>query len=70
MDKKSQRVGAILALNVAVEAIDLAEKISSITPAKTTFGSVSAVLVMIRVCSLRVHPGRLLAITSIVYRIP
>jgi len=36
-------------LNVAIEVLNLAEKISSITPAKAAFGSVSALLTMIRV---------------------
>jgi hypothetical protein len=54
MDLKPQRDGAILALDLAIEAVDLAEKISSITPAKATFGSVSAILVIIKVCSVRI----------------
>jgi len=36
-------------LNVTIEALNLAKDISSITPAKAVFGSVSALLVMIRV---------------------
>jgi len=36
-------------LNVAIEALNLAKEISSITPAKAVFGSVSALLVMIKV---------------------
>ena len=36
-------------LNVAIEALNLAKEISSITPAKAVFGSVSALLIMIRV---------------------
>jgi len=36
-------------LNVAIEALNLAKEISSITPAKAVFGSVGALLVMIRV---------------------
>ena len=51
MDLKPQREGAVLALSMAIEAIDLAEKISSITPAKTVFCSVGAILVVIKVCS-------------------
>ena len=51
MDSKSQRRrdGALLSLNVAIEAVNLAKEISSITPAKAVFGSVSVVLTMIRV---------------------
>lgn len=36
-------------LNVAIEAINLAKEISSITPAKAVFGSVGVLLTMIRV---------------------
>jgi len=39
----------VSSLDVAIEALNLAEKISSITPAKAAFGSVSALLTMIRV---------------------
>jgi len=53
MDSKSQRPkrldGAISPLNVAIEALNLAKEVSSITPAKAVFGSVSAILTMIRV---------------------
>jgi hypothetical protein len=70
MDAKSQRQkgrdGAISSLNVAIEVMNLAKEVSSITPAKAAFGSVSVLLTMIKVCSalfrdniLRVHlyPG-------------
>jgi len=53
MDAKSQRSngqdGALSSLSVAIEAINLAKEVSSITPAKAVFGSVSALLTMIRV---------------------
>jgi len=51
MDRKSQRRrdAALTSLNVAIEAINLAKEISSITPAKAVFGSVSSVLTMIKV---------------------
>jgi len=39
----------VSSLDVAIEALNLAEKISSITPAKAAFGSVGALLTMIRV---------------------
>lgn len=42
------RDGAISALNVSIEALNLAQEISSITPAKAVFGSVSVLLVKIR----------------------
>jgi hypothetical protein len=44
------REGAISTLNAAIEAMDLAEKISSITPAKAVFGTVVVLLTMIKVC--------------------
>ena len=54
MDPDSQRQerrdGALSLLNVAIEAMNLAKEISSVTPAKAVFGSVSVLLTMIRVC--------------------
>jgi len=41
--------GALSSLNGAIEALDLAKEDSRITQAKATFGSVGALLVMIRV---------------------
>ena len=41
-----------MALNAAIEAMNLAKELSSITPAKAVFGSVSVVLTMIRVSSV------------------
>ena len=51
MNPKTQRRrdGTLSSLNVAIEAINLAKEISSITPAKAVFGSVSVILMMIRV---------------------
>ena len=53
MDAKFQRPkerdNVISSLNVAVEAVNLAKEVSSITPAKAVFGSVSVLLTMIRV---------------------
>ena len=47
------RASAISALKAAIEAVDLAEKTSSIAPAKTAFSSVSALITMVsRVCLL------------------
>lgn len=43
------RDGTISSLNVAIEALNLAKEISGIAPAKAAFGSVSALLAMIRV---------------------
>lgn len=49
------------ALIVAVEGLNLAKEIASITPAKAVFGSVSVLLVMIRVSFLSVRPCHLSA---------
>ena len=43
------REGAVSLLNAAINAMDLAENISSITPAKAIFGTVSVPLTMIKV---------------------
>jgi len=66
MATKSQqpkgRDGALSSLNMAIDALNLAKEVSSITPAKAVFGTVSILLTMIRVrfvlfCSemLQVH---------------
>ena len=59
------RDGAISSLNAAIEAMNLAKEISSVTPAKAVFGSVSILLTMIKVCFLfcdgsrsRLTPGQ------------
>ena len=56
MEAKSQRrkgqESKISALNAAIEALNLAKELSSVTPAKAVFGSVSVILTMIRVSSL------------------
>ena len=56
------RDGVLSALNVTIEALNLAKEICSITPAKPAFGSVSVLLTMIKVrllqspdYGLRVH---------------
>ena len=53
MQAESQRPkgqeGAISALNTAIEALNLAEKISGIAPVKAVLGSVGTLLTMIRV---------------------
>ena len=53
MEAKSQqpkdREGVISALNATIEAMNLAKEISSITPAKAAFGTVSALLTMLKV---------------------
>ena len=56
MEAKSQRPkgrdGTISALNIAIETLNLAKEVSSITPAKAVFGSVSVILTMIKVSLL------------------
>ena len=49
--QQGPRDGALSALNVAIEAANLAKEASSVTPAKAVFGSVSILLTMIRVRS-------------------
>jgi hypothetical protein len=46
------REDPVSVLNAAIEALNLADKISSITPAKTAFATVSSLLTTIRVCFL------------------
>ena len=56
METESQRPkgreGTILVLNATIEALNLAKELSSITPAKAVFASVSIILTTIKV-SLR-----------------
>ena len=47
--QQKRRDDALSLLNVAIEAMNLAKEISSVTPAKAVFGSVSVLLTMIRV---------------------
>ena len=53
MDPKSQQPkrqdDALSLLNTAIEVMNLAKEVSSVTPAKAVFGSVSILLAMIRV---------------------
>lgn len=53
MEARSQRPKgrdvAVSSLNAAIEVINLAKEVSSIAPAKAVFGSVSALLTMIKV---------------------
>ena len=55
MEAKSQRPkgreSTISALDASIEVLNLAKEISSITPAKAVFGSVSVILTTIRVSS-------------------
>ena len=56
MDENSNREkwrdGVLSSLNAAIEAMNLAKELASVTPAKAVFGSVSVLLTMIRVSVL------------------
>jgi len=43
------RDGTLTPLNIAIEAMNLAKEVSSVTPAKAVFGSVSILLTMVMV---------------------
>ena len=47
-----ERDGVLSALDIAIDALNLAKEVSSITPAKAAFGSVAILLTMIKVCLL------------------
>jgi hypothetical protein len=51
MDARSQRRQDVTlsSLNMAIEGMNLAKEVSSMTPAKAVFGSVSIILTVIRV---------------------
>jgi len=55
--RQKRRDNSLSSLNMAIEAMNLAKEVSSITPAKAVFGSVSALLTMIRVRSLLPSDG-------------
>jgi len=63
MDTRSQppkhRDVVLSSLNAAVEAVNLAKELSSLTPAKAVFGTVGVILTMIRVNFLPVFVERL-----------
>lgn len=52
-----RRNNVLSTLNVAIETSNLAKELSSITPAKAVFGTVSAILTMIKVGSFLGYPG-------------
>ena len=60
MDPKAPQLGGrdnvLSSLNVVIETLNLAKEVSSITPAKAVFGSVSLILTMIRVGFLLHRP--------------
>lgn len=47
--RQKGRMTVVSTLNVAIEGLNLAKAISSTTPAKLVFGSVSVILTMIKV---------------------
>ena len=65
MTTKSQRPrgqdDALSSLNMAIDALNLAKETTEMELAKTVLGSTSNLLIMIKVGSLPVHVGRLLA---------
>jgi len=48
-EPSKRRDNVISSLNMAIDILNIAKEVSSITPAKAVFGSVSALLVMIKV---------------------
>jgi len=50
-----RRDNVISSLNTAIDVLNIAKEVSSITPAKAVFGSVSALIVMIKVRSLHFY---------------
>lgn len=50
--RSKEREGTISALNVAIEALNLAKGVSNIMAARVVFDSVSVILVMIKVSLL------------------
>ena len=54
-----EREGTAEGLNAAIEATNLAEKVSSIAQAKAVFGSVNTLLTLIGVCFLLLCQGLL-----------
>ena len=44
--------GVLCSLNTVISGLNLSKELASITPAKHAFGSVSALLTIIRVCFL------------------
>jgi len=47
--RQQKRQGHIISLDAAITALDIAEKVSSITPAKAAFSIMKEILMMIKV---------------------
>jgi len=60
-NRSNRRESAISSLNAAIDALNIVKEAMDPTPVKAALGAVSALLTMIRVGSLPVHVGRLLA---------
>ena len=56
-ERQKRRESALILLNAAIEAMNLAKEISSATPAKAVFGSVGVLLTMIVVRCLLFSDG-------------
>jgi len=52
--RQKRRETLLSSLDVAIETLNIAKEIASITPAKAVFGSVSVILAMIKVGGFRV----------------
>jgi len=65
MDARSKRSkrrdGVLSSLNVTIEGLNIAQNLSSITPAKAVFSTVSVILTMIRVSFFLLREGPLWA---------
>jgi len=48
-ERPEEQDGVLSSLNVAIDGLNLAKELSSITPAKAVFGSVAILLAMIKV---------------------
>ena len=58
LQQQKRQDNTLSLLGVAIDAMDLAKEVSSVTPAKAVFGSVSIILTMIRVRLLPFSEGR------------
>ena len=59
--RQKRRDDVLSSLNAVIEGLNLAENLSSITPAKAVFGTVSVILTMIRVSFPRLFEDTLWA---------
>jgi len=59
--RQKRREIILSSLDVAIETLNLAKEIASVTPAGAVFGSVSVMLTMIKVGLLRVRVDRVQA---------